>query len=143
MTGAGHRAAGLVFLTAVLSSCGAAASDKYVVKNDPGHVEPIPGSDLGMVTLTDGAAERLQIQTTEVVAAGKRLVVPSEAVFVDTSGVWWVFTSPEPNHFVRAQIELLRQQDGKAVLAAGPEPGTEVVIRGVAQLYGVEESVGH
>ena len=131
----------VALLAAMLSSCADAASDKYVVQNDPGHVEPIPGSDVGLVTLEDGAAERLQIRTTEVVAAGRQLVVPSEAVFVDTSGVWWVFTSPEPNHFVRVEIDLLRQQDGRAFLAFGPAPGTEVVIVGVAQLFGVEKSI--
>jgi len=135
--------AGTAMVAAVLSGCAGAASDKYLIQNDPGHVATIPGSDVGMVTLSDGAAERLQIETTEVVAEGKRLVVPSEAVFVDTSGVWWVFTSPEPNHFVREMIQLLRQRDGKAILAAGPAPGTEVVIVGVAQLSGVETSIGH
>jgi hypothetical protein len=141
MTRTGRRATGTALLALVLSACGAAASDSYVIKNDPGHVEPVPGSDLGLVTLTDGAAERLQIRTADVVAAGKQLVVPSEAVFVDTSGAWWVFTSPEPNQFVRAEIQLLRQHDGKAFLSAGPEPGTKVVVVGVAQLYGVEQSI--
>lgn len=136
-------AAWIALLAAVLSSCGDAASDAYVIQNDPGHVEPIPGSDLGLVTLADGAAERLEIRTTEVVAAGKRLVVPSEAVFVDTSGVWWVFTSPEPDHFVREEIQILRQRDGQAFLTGGPVPGTKIVVRGVAELYGVEQSIGH
>lgn len=135
--------AGTALVAAALSSCAGAASDKYLVQNDPGHVATIPGSDVGLVTLSDGAAERLRIETTAVVAKGKRLVVPSEAVFVDTSGVWWVFTSPEPNHFVREMIQLLRQRDGKAILASGPAPGTEVVVVGVAQLSGVETSIGH
>jgi hypothetical protein len=139
----GRQAAGAALLAVLLCSCGAAASDAYVIQNDPGHVEAIPGSDLGLVTLADGAAERLQLRTTEVVAAGKHLVVPSEAVFVDTSGAWWVFTNPEPDHFVRAEIQLVRQQDGKAILAAGPPPGTKVVVLGVAELYGIEQSIGH
>jgi hypothetical protein len=139
----GRQAAGAALLAGLLCSCGAAASDAYVIKDDPGHVEAIPGSDLGLVTLADGAAERLQLRTTEVVAAGKQLVVPSEAVFVDTSGAWWVFTNPEPDHFVRAEIQLVRQQDGKAVLADGPPPGTKVVVVGVAELYGIEQAIGH
>lgn len=141
MTRAGATAVPIALLAALLSSCAAAPSDAYVIQNDPGHVEEIPGSDVGLVTLSDGAAERLQIRTAAVVAAGKRLVVPSEAVFVDTSGVWWVFTNPEPDTFVREEIQLLRQRDGRAVLASGPAPGTEVVIVGVAQLYGVENAV--
>lgn len=143
MTSTGRQAAGAALLAGLLCSCGAAASDAYVIQNDPGHVEDLPGSDVDLVTLADGAAQRLQIRTAEVVAAGKRLVVPDEAVFVDTSGVWWVFTNPEPDHFVRAEIHLVRQRDGRAVLASGPAAGTKVVVVGAAELYGIEQAIGH
>lgn len=143
MTSTGRQAAGAALLAGLLCSCGAAASDAYVIQNDPGHVKDIPGSDVDLVTLADGAAERLQIRTAEVVAAGKLLVVPDEAVFVDTAGVWWVFTSPEPDHFVRAEIQLLRHKNGKAFLAEGPAAGTKVVVVGAAELSGIEQAIGH
>jgi hypothetical protein len=137
------RAAGAVLISAVLSSCGAAASDSYVIQNDPGHVEAIPGRDEGLVTLTEAAVKRLRIRTTDVVDTGKRLMVPDEAVFVDTDGRWWVFTNPEPHHFVREEIQLIRQRAGQALFSAGPASGTKVVVVGVAELYGVEQAVGH
>jgi hypothetical protein len=143
MTRTGRRAAGAALLSVLLSSCGAAATDTYVVQNDPGHVEAIPGRDEGLVTLTEDAVARLRIRTTDVVETGKGLVVPAEAVFVDTAGHWWVFTNPVPNHFVREEIQLIGQRNGQALLSAGPAPGTKVVVVGVAQLYGVEKSVGH
>jgi hypothetical protein len=138
-----RSAAGAVLIAAVLSSCGAAASDSYVIHNDPGHVEAIPGRDEGLVTLTEAAVKRLKIQTTGVVDTGKRLMVPDEAVLVDTDGRWWVFTSPEPHHFVREEIQLRRQRAGQAWFSAGPPAGTQVVVVGVAELYGVEQAVGH
>lgn len=137
------RAAGAVLISAVLSSCGVAASDSYVIRNDPGHVEAIPGSDVGRVTLTEAAVKRLEIQTTEVVDTGTRRMVPDEAVFVDTDGRWWVFTNPAPHHFVREEIQLIRQRAGQALFSDGPAPGTKVVVVGVAELYGVEQAVGH
>jgi len=147
MTRTGRHAAAAALLSALLpwllSACGAPPSDAYVVHNDPGHVEAIPGSDVGLVTLTEDAVARLGIRTADVAGVGKRLVVPGEAVFVDTAGHWWVFTNPEPNHFVREEIQLLRQRDGKALLSAGPAPGTKVVVVGVAQLSGVEQAIGH
>lgn len=140
----GLAAPALVALLALgCAGCGETISDAYVIKNDPGHVEPIEGRDEGLVTLTAAAAERLQIRTVAVVRTGARLVVPEEAVFVDTAGDWWVFTSPEENAFVREAISIVDQQDGKALLETGPAPGTKVVVVGVAELSGVENAVGH
>lgn len=127
----------------LLSSCADAASDEYVVQNEPGSVEPIEGTDLARVTLADGAAERLELQTTPVAKSAGGLVVPSAAVFVDTEGIWWVYTNPEPNVFVRHEIGLDRNDNGLAFLSSGPPLGTDVVTVGVPELYGVEAAVGH
>jgi hypothetical protein len=133
-----------VIAALLLSSCAEAVSDEYVVLNEPGSVEPIEGTDLARVTLDEGAAERLELRTTAVAkSAGGVLVVPSAAVFVDTEGVWWVYTNPEPNVFVRHEIGLERSDGGVAFLSSGPAPGTEVVTVGVPELYGVEAEVDH
>ncbi|HSE10823.1 MAG TPA: hypothetical protein VLB29_19325 [Nocardioidaceae bacterium] len=121
----------------LLTGCAAAVSDDYVIENDPGHFED------GMVHLDDGAAERLGLETTTVVRNGKGLEVPDTAVFVDPEGNWWVYTSPEPDVYVREQIDLEHQSDGRSLFSSGPEAGTEVVTVGVAELYGVEAEVGH
>lgn len=133
----------LPFAAALLASCASVASDAYVIENDPGNVEHVDGSDIGRVTLSADAADRLRVRTTQVAREGRHLVVPDAAVFVDPNGAWWVFTMPEPGVYVRHEIVLDRQRDGLALLESGPRAGTEVVTAGVAELYGIEAEVGH
>lgn len=121
----------------LLTGCGAAASDDYVIRNDPGHFEN------GKVHLEDGAADRLGLETAEVARNGKGLMVPDDAVFVDPEGTWWVYTRPEPNVYVRHEIQIDEQRNGRSLLSSGPEVGTDVVTVGVAELYGIESEVGH
>ena len=128
---------------ALLTGCAGAVSDAYVIENDPGSVEHIEGSDVSRVTLTEAAARRLGVQTTRVVEARRGLVVPSAAVFVDTNGVWWVYTTGPAFSYVRHEVEVLREDGERTVLSQGPEPGTGIVTVGVAELYGVESGVGH
>ena len=125
------------------SSCGGAVSDAYVIEGQPGTVEPIKGTDLARVTLTRRAARRLQIETAPTLRSGRAVVVPERAVFVDDDGVWWVYTSPRSNTFVRHRIVIDRQRHGRTVLSEGPRPGTDVVTVGVAELYGLEEGIAH
>jgi hypothetical protein len=74
---------------------------------------------------------------------GERIVVPSSALLVDPSGVFWVYTSPSPRVFVRHRVEVDREDEGRAFLRAGPALGTQVVTVGVAELYGAEFEIGH
>lgn len=127
----------------LLSACGAALDDSYVIENDPGKADPIAGSDLSRVSVTEQAAERLGIETDQVARAPGGSVVPSTAVFVDAEGVWWVYTTEEPNVFVRHEVEIARQDAGRAFLSSGPAPQTSVVTVGVAELYGIETEIGH
>lgn len=129
--------------TLVLTSCAGSISDAYVVENDPGHSEPIAGTDLHKVTLTPAAARRLGVDTTTVREHRRGLTAPSTAVFVDPHGHWWVYTSPEPHAYVRHAISEPVERNGRAVFRKGPAPGTQVVTVGVAELYGIEEEVGH
>lgn len=130
-------------LGAVLGGCGGAITDSYVIEDDPGHVGLVEGSELGRVTLTEAAADRLELTVAPVEKRGRWLVVPRSAVFVDPHGTWWVYTNPSPRSFVRHEVEIVREGRGHAVLSHGPEAGTKVVTVGVAELYGVEEEVGH
>jgi hypothetical protein len=127
----------------LLVSCAGPVSDAYVIENDPGHVEFIEGSDRGIVTLTEQAARRLEIQTTTVTTSPRGLVVPATAVFVDPEGDWWVYTAPEPNTFVRQGIKVKQNNGVRVLLWTGPRTGTEIVTVGVAELYGVETEIGH
>ena len=135
----------LVFLCAavLLGSCAEVPSDAYVVENDPGSVEHVDGSEIGKVTLAEGAAERLGLETAPVTRRGGHLVVPAAAVFVDPDGAWWVFTNPAPGVYQRHEIEVESQHDGTVLLSSGPDVGTPVVTVAVAELYGIEAEVGH
>ncbi|HEV3399963.1 MAG TPA: hypothetical protein VG693_11805, partial [Actinomycetes bacterium] len=130
--------------TLLLASCAGSVADAYTVEHEPAHVEPIPGTDhVQRITLEEPAAKRLALKTTPVRKQGDRLVVPSSAVFVDTEGHWWVYTSPEPLVYVRHQVGIERQAGGRAYLKTGPTVGTEVVTVGVPELAGIEDGVGH
>lgn len=127
----------------LLGGCAGTVSDAYVIEDDPGQVEHADDSEIGRVTLTEQAAARLGIELTPVVARGRRLVVPATAVFVDPEGTWWVYTSPEPLSYERHEVVIQRDVDGEVLLSQGPAAGTDVVTVGVAELYGVEDAVGH
>ena len=105
---------------------------------EPAAVEPIEGSDLARVILTDDAARRIRLDTTEVTRRGELTVVPESAIWVDVNGDEWVYTNPEPLVFVRAQVVVDRYEAGSAFLRDGPAPGTEVASIGVPQLIGSE-----
>lgn len=137
-------AAALVLVVAtLLASCGGAVDDSYVVKDEPGHVEHVEGSDIARVSITEDAARRLDVQVDTVEVNGHHRTVPREAIFVDPHGVWWVYTTEEPLVFVREQVELVEERDGVAYLSSGPEAGTEVVTIGVAELAYIEEGLDH
>ena len=126
-----------------LSAC---ASDAPKVEFVPPSVlEPIEGSDIQRVILTEKAAERLDIQTSAVrdeqVNGSKRKVVPYAAVIYDLEGGTWVYTNPAPLSFVRESITIDFIEGDWAILTNGPSSGTEVVTVVVAELYGAETGV--
>ena len=131
-----------------LAGCSTASIDLPAVANDPpSHVEPIEGSELSRVTLSERAAQRLGIETAEVsseeIAGTPRQIIPYGAVIYDSSGATWTYTSPEPLTFVRHPITINAIDGDRAVLSEGPEDGTAVVSVGAAELYGTEYKVGH
>ena len=72
----------------------------------------------------------------------ERLSIPYGAVVWDADGGTWAYTAPEPLVFLRAEITLDRIDGDQALLLDGPDPGTEVVIVGAAELWGTEHGVG-
>jgi hypothetical protein len=126
----------------ILSACGGAVSDEYVIEEQPYSLEPIEGEDVLRVTLTESAVERIGIETVPVEQRGSRLVVPYDAVYIDAHGGFWVYTNPEPFVFVRAPIEIVHETSSRAFLADGPPAGTRVVTVGAPELYGSETEFG-
>ncbi len=130
-----------------LSSCGGSTSAYQ--KIEPAHVEPIAGSELSRVTLSDEAMQRLDVQTAPVREMNvtrsqtPQKVVPYSAVLYDAHGKTWVYTCPKPRTFVRHQISVDYIEGDLAVLSDGPSTGTGVVTVGVAEVYGTEFEMGH
>jgi hypothetical protein len=130
-------------LTALfLVGCGSAVADEYVIEEQPYSLEPVEGSDLQRVILTESAVEHLGVETTRVRRLGDQLVVPYDAVYLDAHGDFWVYTNPEPLVYVRAPIDIARETSTEAILSDGPPAGTAVVTVGVPELYGSETGFG-
>lgn len=106
-------------------------------------VEKIDGSDLKRVTLTQKAAERLDIKTSKTAAdSAGVMTAPYAAIVYDGKGKTWVYTNPEPLVFVRAPVVVESIKGPNAILKSGPPTGTTVVVVGVAELYGAESGIG-
>jgi hypothetical protein len=126
----------LVFAGLVLSACGGqipVTGEKVA----PSKLEPIEGTDLSKVILTEKAAERIGIET--VSASGTS--VPYAAVIYDTEGNTWIYTNPQPLTFVRAPIVIDHIDGDTAILAESLASEMTVVIVGVSELYGTETGV--
>ncbi|NND02471.1 MAG: hypothetical protein HKN91_06770 [Acidimicrobiia bacterium] len=135
---------GALILTAAalgLAACGQPISDKHVI-DEPAEVTEVAGLDVWKVTLTPRATERLGIETTRVSDREGDLAVPSSSLWLDTKGLFWVYTNPEPNVYLRHVVDVVDDDGSFAVLAAGPSIGTPIVSVGVSELYGTEVGVG-
>lgn len=130
-----------LILGVALAACSPAES---VAPHDPPViVEEIDGSELSMLTLSESAADRLDIQTTTITAVdGGGLSVTSDAVIIDPYGIYWVYTVPEPLVYIRQELINAYETNGAAYFEAGPAAGTEVVTVGVPELYGAEFGIG-
>jgi hypothetical protein len=135
----GRRRALLAPLCALLllSGCRDLATEEEA-GYEPATVEPIEGTELARVILTEDGARRIGLDTTSVTKRGELTVVPESAVWVDVNGDEWVYTNPEPLVFVRALVVVDRYEGGSAFLRDGPAPGMEVASIGVPQLIGSE-----
>ena len=126
----------LIFAGFLLSACGGqipVTGDKVA----PSSLEPIEGSELSRVILTEKAAERIGVETVPV----RGLVVPYSAVIYDIEGNTWIYTNPAPLTFVRAPIEISRIDGDQVLLAQALESDAPIVTMGVIEIYGAETGV--
>lgn len=134
----------LILTGLILTACG--SDPQPVDKTKPAEVEPIPGKSYNKITLTERAAERLDVQTSpvreELVNGVLHIVIPYSALIYDLNGGTWVFISPAPLTYHRAPIIVDYIIDDLIVLVEGPPIGTEVAIVGVPELYGIDTGVG-
>ena len=130
----------LVVASMTIAACGSSAPKPAAEAAVT--VDKIAGSDLKKLTLSEHAAQRLGLTTTEVAASGAETTVPYSAILYDKAGATWAYTNPEGLVFVRAEVTVDRVTQGVAYLDEGPDPGTKVVTVGAAELWGVETGVG-
>ena len=130
----------ILIVTGLLAACAPAAPVEEEIK--PVTLEPIAGTDLNRITLTEKAAERLGLETapvlTKQVNGVERVIVPYAALLYDPSGQAWVYVNVEPLVFMRQAITVDDIQGNEAILAEGPEAGANVVTLGATELFGSE-----
>ena len=134
----------LIFIALMVAGC--SGSSVTPPKIEPAIVEPIDGTELNRVTLTEKAVERLDIQTDLVsevdVDGAARSTVPYSSILYDLHGETWVYTNPEARTYIRAPITVEYIDDDLVVLSDGPALGTSVVTVGAAELFGTDTGVG-
>lgn len=118
----------------------------------PAKVEPIPGTQVHRVILSERAVERLGVKTVPVQqsraatsngGAASATTIPFPALLYDAQGQTWVFTSPTPDTYVRERVTVARVTAADTVeLRSGPPAGTLVVTVGAPELLGTELGVG-
>ena len=138
-----NRQVTLLLLTSAFALVACHQKAAAPAKIKPATVEKVEGSDLARVTLTERAAQRLDIHTAAVREVNRRMVVPYASVLYDAKGETWVYTSPEPLKYRRAAIRVDYIEGDQAVLTSGPPVGTQVVTVGGQELFGAEFEIGH
>ena len=126
----------VIFLAIPLSACAPAAAPEEETK--PVTLEPVTGTDLNRLTLTEDAAKRLDIQMADVHEVDGKMVVPYASILYEANGNTWVYVNVAPLVFVRQAIVIDSINGDDAILSKGPDSGSTVVTVGAAELYGSE-----
>ena len=125
--------------------------DKIEVKHHPAKLEETDQKGIMRVILEAKAAERIGLQTAQVMeqsvmVGGKtqmRKVVPYGAIMYDTKGETWTFTNPKPLTYMRAKVVVESVEGDRVILSDGPAAGTTIVSVGATELMGAEHKYGH
>lgn len=133
-------------IAAVALPLAACSEEPIAIKTVPYELVADEIDEINTVVLTQRASERLVMETAPVleqtVDGSTRLTVPYAAIIYDTIGDTWVYAHPEPLSYRRAPITIDYIEGDLVVLLDGPEPGTEVAVTSVAELYGTDTGVG-
>lgn len=136
----------LVILAGLLLPACSSVQPLEAASEKPAIVEPIEGTELNRLILTEKAVQRLDIHTApvraELVEDSPREVIPYSALIYDLNGGTWIYVSPSPLTYVREPVTVDYIEGDMVVLAAGPAAGTEVVTVGVPELYGADTGIG-
>ena len=93
----------------------------------------VSGKDHGLK-----ANDRMRVELQLSGSKDKQKVVPYSAVYYDSEGKPWVYTTEKPRVYERKRVSVERVVGKHAVLKSGPPVGTEVVTVGSSLLFGAE-----
>ena len=143
MTSSSARLASfLVAAGLVVTGCsGTAQGTDAAAGEEPAVLEVADDGEPGRITLTRQARDRIGIETEAVATSPDGLSIPYGGVVYDNEGEAWTFAVVGERTYQRAPISILDIVDDRALLGAGPAPGTEVVTVGAALLVGVEAGI--
>jgi hypothetical protein len=129
----------LALTSLALTGCQEVASN--VVKSQPYSLEPVKGTDLNRVKLSDKIAKRIDLQTVEMRTSGKWKVIPHVALIYNPEGKGFIYTKPQAETYVRAPVKVRRVVGGQVLLSDGPRVGTLIVTVGAAELLATEYEI--
>jgi hypothetical protein len=122
-----------------LSACKEVESES-AAGYEPTKLEAIKGKDeeSQRVTFTQEGAARVDVKTGKVTRRGRQLAVPYAALIYSGDVKTYVYVTSKPRTYERAEVKVDRIEGNRVLLSKGPRPGTEVVTRGAAEVYGAE-----
>jgi hypothetical protein len=124
---------------ACLAGCGPAAPGP-ASEVAPARLEHVGGGV--SVVLTPLGRQRIGIQTTAAVAAGKLIEIPFGALLYEPDGKTAVYTQNTELIFTRHFITVSKIIGRKVLVSAGLAKGAQVVTVGAEELLGVQNGVG-
>jgi hypothetical protein len=133
-------AAALILALFALTGC---KQDSVAEKYHPAKLDSTEVKGIMKVTLDSKAAERIGLETAEIIEEDYRKVIPYSALMYDLKGNTWTFTNPSPLVFMRAEVKVADITGNKVYLASGPATGTKIVTVGAPMLMGAEHKYGH
>jgi hypothetical protein len=130
----------------VLTGCGVTEA---TADQPPAVVQPVQGSQIPQVRLTNQAMHRIGIATqavrvATVTVAGRRgpyKVIPYSAVIYDNDGSTWSYVNTAARTFMRERITVRVIRGATAIVSQGPAPGAMVVTVGAPELLGTEYNI--
>jgi hypothetical protein len=135
-----------------LAGCGSSSNAAAGKIEVPVVLKPLAGTARFQVTLTEKSQNRLGIETSQVreakvaVDGGKpaiHKIVPYAAVVYDSAGSTWAYSAApgSSRSYLRTAITVVAVNGADAVLDAGPDVGTAVVVVGAPELLGAEAQI--
>ncbi len=124
---------------AMLAGCGPSSTGGGQ-QAPPARMERV-GPNLSVV-LTPVGAQRLGLETAVTTAAGKRTLVPAQALLYEPDGQTAVYVKTGALSFTVQFITVAVINGNEVVVSHGLAPGTVVVTVGSEELLGVQNGVG-